>query len=1204
VQYIALALALEFVMTSINCEKTNNIVIIRPHDQYITLYNNVLCSHVRIYKKFIEYYKELVGYKDTSTTEFYSKIYPTIYKTVGILPYNPYPNARTTKDQITLFAPRNIMDKFIESSTVTNKLLNTYYKSIFGNSIPNNNDNLLKVSILDLYKMYLQSSTVDNNYQYIFQTDPNTLNTLCNIVKVMQILPKQNKASFNTQNNSYNKVPEFSLESLADRKLSVNTPKYIFVPYIPDNNDSLCKSKVVDLKDLTNNIRFNFSILDENEFVNYLKRTLNKEDVGNIIFQFLDKIKINYAFNELELEYRIGYFPTYGLDKEEIEKLLSVTNEYYLHYMNQSKKIIQPVTSLLCNTVYNKLIDTLGTANNILKNYDMFTELYDLLSGCNFKLQNLDTLKDNYLATGTYETCKKRIAGPHDSINGSIIVNCNDILKKIEDVELKNSFEKRLIQIKESNSYSNSENLSRSNIFTSVQAKDMTAIQDYDLFLDSMPEWIQYIKAGNYQGANESRQLILGKLFNETILDYHLGCSLIFQVSPFVHNKFMNMLRWNPFINKYMIACLTQKNVIFPIRIVANVSDLIKYPRFVYNPIKHILLGTIITNLPELSRQDQMFIYYDKVSKILNYVNFRGNFAYHYASAGDSYMVTYIELTLLMYYESDLGIKLYYYRIRNASTIDNVLVSKFNIDQIREQYKLLNYSDENINKILSRLEPVTLERDAMKNFYYAKSEQVIKPFYQKGGKVKDANESNVDIQGLTKNDLEFDKLINLEPSDFTFGPKFSTNNKVINKQVFPRKLLRKYIKTSNKLVKLLGDKYGYLCAVLSKRIFLGTYGRDIYATKDNKTDIDNVKNTLGSKKLADLVSVFYENEMESILKYRFNDVFSIEVYVILKEENLITDTDKICVISKNVKLLDGILYYLNTYYPDSDIKNNIDFTLSKLNSAAVVVDNSIDYLKKQKINYTILESSTKDLVYSNKTVFSIVFIDYIMFIKELSNFRTNIVLQGLISCLVATLPHLITTGTLYLYVPMITNKLALDFLVYLSTNFESSKIITISPETKCTPSLMTIILKEYKGTVDIEELSILRDLLNKYDDMDGINFEPNNTEEREYFGISYSSPNKPKEYLTKIFKSKPDLSYFHYAYKTYITNIINSQLAYAKTIKHINKLDSKTFNEQYLANALTHSLGLAIKYDLQINDKFKDSNGIKKEYLKLLQVYK
>lgn len=417
-------------MTSINCENTRNIVIMRPNDKYITLYNNILCNYVRIYKKFIEYYKELVGYKDTSTTEFYSKIYPTIYKTVGMLPYNPYPNAKTAKDQITLFAPRNVMNKFIESSIVTNKLLNTYYKSIFGDNVTNNNDNLLKVSMLDLYKMYLQSSTVDNNYQYIFQTDPNTLNTLCNTAKVMQILPKQKKASFNSQNNSYNKVQEFSLESLADRKLSVDMPKYIFVPYIPDNNDSLCKSKVVDLKDLTNSIRFNFSILDESQFVNYLKRTLDKEDVGNIIFQLLDKIKINYSFNELELEYRIGYFPTYGLDKEEIEKLLSVTNEYYLHYMNQSKKIVQPVTSLLCNTIYNKLIDTLGTANNILKNYDMFTELYDLLSGCNFKLQNLDVLKDNYLATGTYETCKMRIAGPHDNINGSIIVNCSDILKK------------------------------------------------------------------------------------------------------------------------------------------------------------------------------------------------------------------------------------------------------------------------------------------------------------------------------------------------------------------------------------------------------------------------------------------------------------------------------------------------------------------------------------------------------------------------------------------------------------------------------------------------------------------------------------------------------------------------------------------------------------------------------------------------------
>lgn len=1214
-----------------NCEITDNASVkpFSPNDPFIILYNNVFCNYVRIYKPYQLEYKMMLGYEKSNTNEFYEKIYPKIYKTVELLPYNNV--WQSTREQITLFAPRKDMIKFVKSSGETIKLLSPYYQNILGNPINPN------IPIADFYKMYTQTSTntnIDTNtdtnteYDYIYQIDPQTLDTLCNVLNITKILSQKSKYKKNPKSStSFNKVEEFTLETLAERKLSTNftLPKYIFVPYIPlptDNsngngngNGNKCNSKPLNIltnnsdqiEEIAANSKHNFAILDEKEFVSYLKSILSVTDVGNIIFQLLDKIKTNYALNELELEYRIGYFPTYGLDKEEIDKLLSITNEYFLHYMNQSKKIVQPVTLNLCNSINDDLIKTLGTAKTILSNYDMFDELYDLLSGCNFKLQELDTMKKSYLTTDTIETCATRTGGPHDTVNRSIITNCESIINKIQDPKIRDALQQRLVTLQTTKNYSDPTNLSRRNI--TVDKDKLDEILDYDLFIESMPEWSKYMLSGNFEAANESRQLILGKLFNNTILDHHLGCGLIFQTSPFIHNKFMNMLRWNPFINKYMISCLAQKDVIFPIRIIANVTDLIKYPKFTYDPKNHILLGTVITDLPELSRQDHMFIYYDKERGFLNTVNSKGRFAYHYASADNSFMVTYIELSLLMYYEADLGVKLYYYKIKQQETnkITSVLVSRYTLDVITIKYKELGYQDGEIKKILDRLEPVTLKRDSLKNFYYEPVKNKVRwidttKSSLKGGAIREKENINKALPLITENTLEINKLIDLETNDFAWDIEFSTQNKVIDKQVFPKKLLRKQIKLIDKLTSLLGSKIGYVCAVLSKRVFLKTYGRDIYAQNSDPDLISKMQNTIGNKQLADLASTFYEKGMDSILEYPFNDMFSIEVFTILKEEDLITNNDKICVISKNVKMLDGIVYYLKHEYEFN--AKNIMFSLAKLNSNAAVIDASLKYLEQHEIPHNVITTVSGDLSYEESTEFSVIFIDYILFVKELINFRTNMTLQGLVACLANVLPKLITTGTLYLYIPLITNKLMFDFVLYLSTGFVSSKIITISPETKCTPLLMTIVFKDYKGNLDQEKLINLKSLMFAYDKEDGVNFEPNDAEELKYFNINYqNNNNKPAKYLNKIFNTKVDLRYPYYAYKTYVTNILNSQITYLKTIKHVNKLDDKKFNEQYLANALTYSLGLAVKYDLEISDKFKNSENIKDQYLKLLNIY-
>ncbi|ARF10284.1 hypothetical protein Hokovirus_1_163 [Hokovirus HKV1] len=1189
-------------------------------NKYFILYNDILDQDIKMNRYEATKYKKLLKYQ-VSDDYFYTKIYPRDYKNMEILPLQIMEN---NVNKIHYF-PRIVLKTFINNITETLNILEPYY-----NKYPNGIV-IDKPKLRDLFKMHNQNQFIAEDYKYIYQVDKTLINSFDNILQVANIF--YDKTFINKYKIRNVFIPCNNLKDYKPSILLNLTDEYI-------NKNSIGSTLILDI----------------DYFIKYLTHLENtniigKNTIGKTIINLFNRIYNNNILTTLELEYDLEYKPTYGFKKNHIDMLINVINEYYLHYLNvskYSKKIakldIKDAES--CMNIRNKFNNILekdilnGYINNnidINRLYNKFKKMYDILSACHFKLQGLDSFQDKNMKNYKYDNCENRSFTPPDEPKSLMLNTCDTILKEFKLVNddklndtLKRHINNKISELKESGNYANPGNFASLPQYEWSE-EDMQRFKAYEYNLIYMPEWIKYVLDNDFDSANNYKQVILGKVYNRTFLDFNVGCNIIFSSRPFVQSEYMSMIAWSVPVNKVTIACLMKKDMIFPFRIIELVPAIIKYPKLAPNEEYNIYIGSILSRFEELQRVEHQMVYLNYDNNGLRFTNNKNSASYHYSVSDSSFSVTYIELTMLMYLEQDLGIKPYFYKIKNTNlnSDPSVLVSRYSPEEIINKYNALGF---NGLEIINTLEQVTLKRDEYKNFYYetintSQNTMQNKNYHSqnndrlnykkhnlKGGD-KGSNIINQLTRNKVKNILEHQNISNNETLIMTniydninitykWDVIFSYQNKLINNKIFSYKKYQKHINKLAILNNKFGSQMGKMCNLMSKFLFIKMYSRDI-----NYFYIKNGEGNFLTQNITKNVNDYEKNilklldtyNLHSILKYNINDMLSFVFYMWFDDYNIFSSEENVALLSKNCKILDGLMFY-NKHH--SSIKN-IDFYLFTYSVHENIIKENTTYLNDNNINYTVIEKPVILLEPIKNKKYSVLIIDYILYIGKLNNYRSNVYMYGLISCLNYLFNTLIIGGTLILYMPIISSLMGFHFISYLSSLFD--EIIFSSRVDNCIPSLMIVILKNYKGTLNINEFDNLVTEIKKYNLDDGYNYRATNIKEIKKLGLEIENKktNQSEKYLTNIVSpiNTESLDYLYNAYKTFTNQIFIKQYKFLKNIELLyNNINNPEYISLHILNSLNYAIAIAIKYDLELNDDLKKARA-KENYIYNISKY-
>ena len=123
-----------------------------------------------------------------------------------------------------------------------------------------------------------------------------------------------------------------------------------------------------------------------------------------------------------------------------------------------------------------------------------------------------------------------------------------------------------------------------------------------------MPEWCSAILYTNQYDAISKRQLLLGNL---DIINIFKPCTLIYRTDPFI-SRICNMpeLTYSATINKALIHCALNKDLIFPVRIVGGMNPHTKIYSIIHQRL--IYLGCLINKLKHgKSNYYFLYLFYD-----------------------------------------------------------------------------------------------------------------------------------------------------------------------------------------------------------------------------------------------------------------------------------------------------------------------------------------------------------------------------------------------------------------------------------------------------------------------------------------------------------------------------------------------------------------------------------------------------------------
>jgi len=328
----------------------------------------------------------------------------------------------------------------------------------------------------------------------------------------------------------------------------------------------------------------------------------------------------------------------------------------------------------------------------------------------------------------------------------------------------------------------------------------------------------------------------------------------------------------------------------------------------------------------------------------------------------------------------------------------------------------------------------------------------------------------------------------------------------------------------------------------------------------------------------------------SLLKYPFTISVSVLFYEAFKFFNLLQKDTKTLIFAKNIAAMETFVYYQRYVNFSFKIKN-LTVALSEYNPK---MDNytTHNFMRTNRIKpipFTsqLNNSNLKKLENQISNEYNFIFIDIIMRIRELTTIRPYS-FQNTLSIITLALKKLSKGGDLMIYVPDITNKLVLNFYIYLGTYFETGFIYD-SEKLTSFKNFSVLIYKNYKGIgKEIDKFYEINEQNYKCDSEGGKNYQITDQEEAKLIG-NQQPKNPPKCYLNSIV----DLTNMNAVYKNYkkiMKRRYEKKLLLLKNINYLY-LNSSKVNEQLQRN-IVYSISYYKKIGLNVAD-WIDEKGLK-----------
>lgn len=234
---------------------------------------------------------------------------------------------------------------------------------------------------------------------------------------------------------------------------------------------------------------------------------------------------------------------------------------------------------------------------------------------------------------------------------------------------------------------------------TETEIQKNTDTKNVSLF-DYMPELKQRMIMKDYANAFMFRTLFIGNI--NLTHEITRNCSLLLRADPFVQFRWkLPNISHSMELNKSVIYCQMNKDMIFPMAVIdTNSIRMTSY----FNTSDDVLLGTLVITFDNTDKPVVLYVYYSRKGQRPKLTNYRSNFVLGPRRVFDIYNTLWIELQTLYYYDQPL----FFYKIKNTSII---VVSKYNIQIIKEKYKQLQYTDNQIDTIINNLIQVQLYKN-------------------------------------------------------------------------------------------------------------------------------------------------------------------------------------------------------------------------------------------------------------------------------------------------------------------------------------------------------------------------------------------------------------------------------------------------------------------------------------------------------------
>ncbi|ARF10724.1 hypothetical protein Hokovirus_2_251 [Hokovirus HKV1] len=917
---------------------------------------------------------------------------------------------------------------------------------------------------------------------------------------------------------------------------------------------------------LNDTIKFG-SFYVTNDIIEFITNNKNLENIdkGYIIYNLF------FAAGNLSLlkKEEFAKNATTGLNTEELKLLLDIRKNNIQKYIRLLKGLDTNCEDQLLNFV--NILGKIQNINDFLENYQYYFLEYDKLRR---KLILCEDIQKLFLNEDDYDNikdeCNNTIFHKQDLIDYQYTDACEDFAKYIKtDIVKNNLLDYIKKQRKNTSNYKYDPNI------------------QIEFFEEYMPEWYKFIENKQFEEAYKVRQTLLGENSKTTYLKY---CSLMYRSDPFFPMSInLSYVSWDETVNKLVISCLLQKDIIFPIKLIGDIH-VTRYKKTDITDADVLLFSYVkIIKQNNKTSLDHKLLYYNKIAKgFINTTNFRGLGTYNFDS--EAFKVLYTEISLLYYFEQDQGIKLHYYRINT----NNVLVSKYNFDEIYKKYIELGFTIEETDRILNKLEQVEIKRDHNKFFYF----EEIKKTNQEGGKI------NLDDIKISYKSLQ-QQVIPLNKISTTFDIKFSLESKLFDKEIFPIKKYFKLLKKRKHLNNKMGDNFflyenlGYFFGFLlpmqnyvhthdkahDSKYKLLTYRNLLNSNPENKKSLSFKNLTINNPKIKKIFDSIEKNNF-SIVKYSpYTFMFSLSTFL-----------NKYCNIGKN----DNILILCKTaFMPRTmqlyDFKNMVicNYTYNIMNT---FFEKSIDAFVEENKNvykHSINESfdmkcikSINEKIKDHNIPISVGLIDLWINHEKITSGRGTLCLQINLSCIYVVLSNLIIGGDLFIHYPYITNKLVYNFFIYIASLFENSKIISTYLHNS-----FSIILyyKSYLGNFDFDKFKEIIEKMYLYDASAGLNYQVTNTNEKYLLNIEDANVIHGN-YLKSIVVCEESSDLLYYLYKQMITTVIKQYTQVLNNAYYIYKnREDKTIMKNIIKKNLKYSYKFAIanKFELDPNISFK-----------------